>query len=469
MLTLLTAVLPGAGLLAAGRRRTGAVVLSVFLLVITAVTVLAVAVHGMALVDRVVVDPNALLVAAAGIALVVFLWALLIVATAVAARPRPSSRAERAAGVLLVATLCLAVALPGTVAVRYALIQRSLLLSVFRPGAPGASAAPAGPSRTGDPWRSIPRVNVLLLGADAGPDRRGLRPDSVLVASVDTSTGNTLLISLPRNLENVPFPPGDPLHEVFPDGYDCGAGCLLNGIWEEARARGNLFPRDPNPGLTATRDAVSAVVGQRLDYYVLLDLQGFQRVIDALGGVAVDVPRRIPIGGGTNLRTGARLPVTGYIEPGRQHLDGYHALWFARSRQGSDDYDRMRRQRCLIGDVIEQADPLTLVRAFPKLVAAVTASISTDIPRGDLPAWVQLARRIQAARVTSLAITPDVTHPGNPDFARIRALVRRAMAESTADTAGRPSSAAPSAAATFAPKSSPSPSLPAAADLAQVC
>ena len=65
------------------------------------------------------------------------------------------------------------------------------------------------------------RYNVLLLGGDSGPDRTGLRPDSLTVASIDAETGRTVLIGLPRNLEDVPFPKGSVMAKEFPRGFDC--------------------------------------------------------------------------------------------------------------------------------------------------------------------------------------------------------------------------------------------------------
>ncbi|TPX05579.1 LytR family transcriptional regulator, partial [Schumannella luteola] len=75
------------------------------------------------------------------------------------------------------------------------------------------------------------RYNILLLGGDAGPDRQGMRPDSISVASVDATTGQVTLIGIPRNLEHVPFVEGSPLYQVMPNGYDCGSKCLIDYLY----------------------------------------------------------------------------------------------------------------------------------------------------------------------------------------------------------------------------------------------
>ena len=94
-----------------------------------------------------------------------------------------------------------------------------------------------------DPWAETPRVNVLLLGSDSGVGRTGTRTDSMIVASIDTKTGHTVLISLPRNLERVPLPASSPLRNVYPSGsygrptclhQAANDECMLNAIWTEA-------------------------------------------------------------------------------------------------------------------------------------------------------------------------------------------------------------------------------------------
>ncbi len=150
----------------------------------------------------------------------------------------------------------------------------------------------------------------------------------------------------------------------------------------------------------------------------MVDLEGFEDLVDAIGGVEIEVERQIPIGGGTNQATGGgKYPITGYIEPGLQKLDGYHALWYARSREGSDDFDRICRQQRMVRVVTQEADPATLALSFPSLVSATEKNIETDIPVKDLDAFVDLALRIKDAGYNSYPITEDVTPPSyNADW-----------------------------------------------------
>ena len=109
-------------------------------------------------------------------------------------------------------------------------------------------------------------------------------------------------------------------------------------------------------------------------------------------------------------------------------LDGDDALWFARSRATTDDFSRMRRQRCLAGALISQVDAQTLLTRYPQIAQATKENLTIDIPLEDLPAWIDLLPRMQkAGKLRSLPFSNLNIHPGNPDFARIRAMVDEAL------------------------------------------
>ena len=424
-------LVPGAGLLAVGRRHAGALLLGVVVLGFVALAVLAATGRATTFVLNLAVRPSALISIAVAVVIGALIWCASILLTAREARPSRLTGTQRLAAGTFVATLCVAIMAPSAVAARYAVIQRGVVTSLF-PSGPQVAHRPgvAAPKvAAGDPWQKAPRVNLLLIGSDAGADRTGIRTDSLMVASIDTKTGRTTLFGIPRNLQNVPFPESNPLHKLWPNGFDCGSECLMNAVWRQAEAHPELFPHsDPKTiGLSTTRDVVGEILGLRIDYYTIIDLRGFESLVDAMGGVDVNVPRRIPIGGGHNQFTGAQQKIYGYIEPGQQHLDGYHALWFSRSREGSDDYDRMRRQRCMVGALINQANPGQLLKDYPKLAAVAKDNIVTDVPQQDLPAWVELVNRIKKGSVTSLPFTNRVVVPADPDFDAIRRLVQKAI------------------------------------------
>ncbi|MBK8869157.1 MAG: LCP family protein [Actinomycetales bacterium] len=197
-------------------------------------------------------------------------------------------------------------------------------------------------------------------------------------------------------------------------------------VWTAAEERKDLFKNVAKPGLTTIRGVLQEITGLRIDYTVIVDLKGFQSLVDAMGGVTVNVTERLPIQG-YHTSSGGVAGIEGWIEPGVQQLDGYHALWFARSRLLSDDYSRMRRQRCLVGKILNQVNPATMVQKYPQLAAVAKENIQTDVPAADLPAWVDLVLRIKNSSTRSLTFTPDNISPANPNFAAIKRMVKDSL------------------------------------------
>jgi polyisoprenyl-teichoic acid--peptidoglycan teichoic acid transferase len=318
----------------------------------------------------------------------------------------------------------------------------------------------------GDQVAKHGRYNILLMGGDAGPDRNGLRPDSMTVASVDAETGRTVLISLPRNLQAVPFPSSSPLHDRFPHGYRCSDGsCMLNAVYTYASGHRDLYPGAQNPGAQATKEAVEGATGLTINYWVLIDLKGFESLVDSVGGITMDVYRRVPIGGGST-------KVRGYVEAGKnRHLNGYEALWFARSRADSSDYDRMVRQKCVMNAMLNQFDPITVLTKFNKIAAASREVVATDIPTSEIGPMMDLALKAKRLPVSSVAMMPPLINPNSPDFTLVRRTVEKRIEASEAidrPLADPTSAATPSA--TAKPKPTASPTKDAQTDdLARVC
>ncbi|MGI8576362.1 MAG: LCP family protein [Nocardioidaceae bacterium] len=424
-------MIPGSGFWFAGRRLLGVVVFAIAAASLTVAIVLGVA------------DPRAYLHAAfktdtlmwisIGCIVTACLWIVMVVTSHWLLRPSEATRSERASGIAVVLVLCLAIAIPLGVGAYYANIQRTTVVQAF-PSQPQSQTAPQNMPTQGDPWTKMPRVNILLLGGDGGNGRIGVRTDSMILASVDTKTGNTVLFSLPRNLENAPFPKDSPLHRLYPRGFtgpgDVG-NWLLNAIYRMVPIYhpGVLGPTD-NEGADALKLSVGDMLGLHVDYYVLINLAGFRELIDALGGITVNIDKVVPIGG--NLDTGQ--PPTGWIQPGpNKHLDGFDALWFARGRWNTDDYDRMQRQRCVIDAMIQQANPQNVLLRYEQIAKAGSKIVTTDLPRGLLPALVDLGLKIKDASVHSVVFQPSAQfNPADPDIAYMRSVVQKALNPSPA-------------------------------------
>lgn len=275
------------------------------------------------------------------------------------------------------------------------------------------------------------RYNILLLGGDAGPDRDGLRPDSITVASVDAETGQLTLIGLPRNLHDVQFSDDSPLWEKFPNGYSCGSDCQLNYLYTYAQVRHpELYPNaadiNSTPGVEAVRDAVEGSLGIPIQYYVLIDMQGFAELIDALGGIDITVTERVPYGANEDEK-GRHKDPDGWIEPGEYRMDGATALLYARTRYATSDYTRMERQRQVQQAILDQADPATVLTNFVALANAGSNIARTDIPKQMLGYFVQLAGKSKEHPMLTFDLTPPAVDPENPDFDAVRVMVRELL------------------------------------------
>ena len=436
-LVLLTLIAPGAAQLAAGNRRIGRVALRVWLGAGSAVVLTAL----LWLLDRNVVlrlATSSLLLALLAVALfaAAVVWPLLVLDAWRLGRPLLLPQRARLAmtGLLVVALVVTTVPVVG--AARRLWAASSLLEGVFGGGA--ASAAVKG------------RYNVLLMGGDAGPDRVGTRPDSLTLASIDDTTGRTVLFSLPRNLENVRFPEGSSGAAALPDGWTCGDECLLNGLYTWGSEHPETFPGARDPGAEAMKQAVEGITGLTVNYYVLVDLLGFRNLIDALGGIELTVGERVPIGGGTSR-------VSGYIEPGTQRLNGYYALWYARSRHGASDYARMARQRCVMDAMVRQLDPTTLLAKFQGIAAAAQDVVSTDLPAGELATFIDLGTKGKSHKISSVAFVPPLVEPAYPDYELIQERVIQALITSREQVTVTPSPSAPALSAAGAAESTAGP------------
>jgi LCP family protein required for cell wall assembly len=424
LLTLLSGLIPGYGFVYNGRRVLGCIVLALAATFAGALVWLFP--HNRKSALDLAFDPNGLKTAAAVIAIALVGWVIVVIATYVVVRPIGVTRWKTGIGAGFVGLLCIAVAAPVTVAARYAMVQADLVSTVFSDDQ--SATTPHDVTET-DPWGGRERVNVLLLGGDGGEGRIGVRTDSMILASVNTRTGRAVTFSLPRNMMYAKFPRHTPLHKIYPNGFT-GSGdegnWMLNAVYREVPLlHPGILGKTDNEGADALKLAVQGSTGLRVDYYVLVSIKGFRDLVDAMGGVTVNINTQVAIGGNTD----KGKPPSGYLHPGpNQHLDGYDALWFARGRYGADDYQRMDRQRCMVEAIINQANPLNLLRRFQALAEVGKKLVYTDIPRKLMPAFVELALKVKEYPVRSVVFREsDQFYPGDPDYSWLRARVHQAL------------------------------------------
>ncbi|MFT4167190.1 MAG: LCP family protein [Microlunatus sp.] len=430
-------IVPGLGLLAARRRVAGGIVLAVFIGVIVVVAGWAISdPQGLA---ALAVRPAFLNALAVVLVVVAIVWVGVVIATHLALRTTPS-KSQRIAGGILVGVLAFAVAAPMAVAARYSYDSASLMATLFKSDKDTKSATKpsdleqASDQPSADPWAKKSRLNILLLGGDAGKGRTGTRTDTVIVASIDTKTGDTTLISLPRNTGRMPFPADSPLHKYWPNGFTDGNGdnaeYFLNAMYDNVPAQvpSDILGETDNLGADVLKLSVGEATGLTIDYYVLINLAGFEKMINALGGITVNINTYIPIGGNTDLQ----IAPDDYLKPGaNQHLKGREALWYARGRYGSDDFARMDRQRCVIDAIIEQANPANMLARYEEIAKAGKEIVKTDMPQEVLPMMVDLSLRVKDGNVRSVVFKHGVDgfSSPNPDFAMMRKRVKTALGE----------------------------------------
>ncbi len=253
-------------------------------------------------------------------------------------------------------------------------------------------------------------VNILLLGLDRRPQEAGpSRSDVTMLLRLDPRQDTLRLLSMPRDLY------------VWIPGY---GEERINAahFWGEWQATGG------GPALAA--QTIRQNFGVPVDGYLRLDFQGFVGLVDALGGVYIEVPAEI---------RDDFFPTDDYgytrifIPAGRQKMDGQTALIYVRTRHASSDLDRARRQQQVVTALLRRAaSPASWLR-LPAALRVVRASVDTDLGLDDLLLWSVFALRSDldaAGRVvldetmTFPATTPDGNLVLVPDWQRILPLMR---------------------------------------------
>jgi LCP family protein required for cell wall assembly len=296
------------------------------------------------------------------------------------------------------------------------------------------------PSIAVPPWDGRERLNILLIGADE--QAGGHNTDTLITISIDPITKQVAMFSLPRDTQEVPVPPG-PAQRVWGRTY----GQKINSWFVNNRRRSDLWPgTDRTRGYNSLKAIVGELYDLKIRYFVEVNFDGFKKVVDALGGVTVNV--QVPVVDDTFPGTTGRTQRL-YIPSGIQHMDGDQALRYARSRHTSTDFDRGARQQRVLLSLREQADPQALIPKLPDLVAALRRAVRTDIPLDQLDELLGLASEVDTANIRSYVFAPPLYEQEVlsgyytlPYVDRIRRAVRDAFKISPLDEALRQALAA---------------------------
>ena len=278
---------------------------------------------------------------------------------------------------------------------------------------------PARPEAGVDPAVVADVRTILLLGGDAGPGRSGLRTDTMMLFSIHPPSGRAALISIPRDLRRMLFPPGSELERRYPYGWDDLANAIYPIVSANSSLRAAYEVEGVRPGVVALAHAIGYSFDVTIDDYVLVDMQGFLELVDAIGGVTVDVTKQLPMPGNV---PGAPTQYPDTIGPGLIHMDGTTALGYVRSRKSDTDYQRTRRQRDLLAALATQLDVTAVIGNFPRIADAVGGTLRTSLTPDELADTLAVIGGATAI-VESVGLVPPLVNVNRPDYQELAEIV----------------------------------------------
>ena len=257
-----------------------------------------------------------------------------------------------------------------------------------RLGVEGVTSAPRfETSRQQAPeWSGTSRVTLLLLGTDQRDGENAPpRTDTIIVATLDPVAKTAGMISLPRDLwVNVPGYGNERINASFELG-------------EQAKRGG---------GPELTRKTVEELLGVPVHHYALIGFAGFQKLVDQVGGVVVDVERPIKDNEYPDASYSLRRI---FFQPGLQRLDGESALWYVRTRHADSDFGRARRQQQFLLGLRRQALQFNLLPKAPAILAALSDTIKTDLKPAEILGLARAAKDLDSGAVVSRVIDETMT------------------------------------------------------------
>jgi LCP family protein required for cell wall assembly len=263
--------------------------------------------------------------------------------------------------------------------------------SNLSPKPPEVSASIASVVKTVLPdWTGTDRINILLLGIDKRDDEpiAGTRSDTIMLASIDPVTKSAALVSIPRDLWiNIP-------------------GCTAREGCSGGQQRINVAHAVGGPDMA--RQTFTTNFGVPISYYARVDFRGFEQMIDALGGVVIDVDWPVKDDGYPTPDYGYQRI---YFGPGPQLMDGATALQYARSRHGMTDFARAGRQQKVLVSVRSRALQLNTLSRAPELVGISQKSLSTDLTPVQMLSLAKLVSQIDRDKIANLVIDSSYVTP----------------------------------------------------------
>ena len=282
-------------------------------------------------------------------------------------------------------------------------------LSTPAPGLPSPSPVPSI-----DP--ASERVTALVIGVDSGVGRNTYLTDTMIIVSLDRTTRTVSMLSIPRDMVDVPMADGRTYRDK------------INSLVAYARHHPEQFPGSNGTGFDVLMGALGTLTGLPIDYYAKVDLGGFVRVVDVLGGVNVNVAHAFCDPGYDEYGFSNGFSITA----GLHHLNGQQALAYARVRKasGESDFTRAARQQEVISGIRDAIVHGGFLNDPIGLLQAVGQTVETNVPRDLLPDLAELATEVGREQTFRTVVTHPLVSSGFdvrgsiqiPDVPGIRAL-----------------------------------------------
>ena len=190
------------------------------------------------------------------------------------------------------------------------------------------------------------KATIMIMGVDERDDDVG-RSDTLMIASIDPKTNQASLLSVPR----------DTRVKIQGHGFD-----KVNAAYAYGKEK-------------LSQDTVERLLGVSIDHYIIINTKSFKKIIDAIGGIDIDVPKRMHYEDPWDDDGGLIID----FHPGMQHMDGAKAVTYVRYRDEEGDLGRIRRQQDFVKACMEKLVSPAIIPKLPAVIKEVMGSIETDL------------------------------------------------------------------------------------------
>lgn len=233
-------------------------------------------------------------------------------------------------------------------------------------------------------WDGDERINIALYGVDSREEGEAARSDTIIIVTIDPSTNEVGMISIPRDLQI-----------VYPEGSGIDGEEKINAAYAHG-------------GRSLARAVIQYNFNIDLHYYAEVDFTGFINIVDTIGGVVVDNPAVLKDDNYEWTRV--------YFPTGPQHMDGETALQYVRSRYDDNDFARGHRQQQVLRALREQGVRLNLITQVRSLLQDVEENFRTDLSMRESLALARIANDISNEDIESYSIIDCTSEDYVPDL-----------------------------------------------------